>query len=86
MWHQAAGFRGTNILYHISEDTILDITQGSTMKMKAAGSSSKSLVHIYWTSVQVYLYRTLFSSKSHSGKEDVTAEQEKTSIKIYQKN
>jgi hypothetical protein len=55
------------------------------MKMKAASSSSKSLVHIYRTTLQVCLSRTLFSSKSHSGKEDEIAEQEKTSIKIYQK-
>lgn len=50
------------------------------MKMKAASSSSKSLVHIYRTTLQVCLSRTLFSSKSHSGKEDEIAEQEKTSI------
>jgi hypothetical protein len=80
MWHQAAVFIGTNIFYHISEDTNLDTTQGSTMKMKAAGSSSKSLVHVYRTTVQVCLSRTLFSSKSHSGKGDVIAEQEKTSV------
>jgi hypothetical protein len=71
---------GTNILYHISEDTYLDITQGSTMKMRAARSSSKALVHTYRTTVQACLSRTLFSSKGHSGKEDVIAEQEKTSI------
>ena len=74
MWNQAAGFIGTNIMYHISDDTNLDTTQGSTIKMKVAGSSSKSLVHIYQTTVQVCLSRTLFSSKSHSGKEDVIAE------------
>jgi len=50
------------------------------MKMKAAGSSSKPLVHIYQTTVQVCLSRTLFSSKSHSGKDYVIAEQQKTSI------
>ena len=79
MWHQAVGFIGPNIMYHNSEDTNLDTTQGNSMKMKAAGSSSKSLAHIYWTTVQVCLSRTLFSSKSHSGKENVIAEKEKTS-------
>jgi hypothetical protein len=48
--------------------------------MKAAGSFSKSLVHIYRTIVQVCLFRILFSNRSHSGKEDVIAEQQKTSI------
>jgi len=47
--------------------------------MNAAGSSSKALAHIYRTTVQVCLSRALFSSKSHSGKENMIAEQEKTS-------
>jgi hypothetical protein len=47
MWHQAVGFIGTNMLRHISQDTNPEMTQDSTMKMEAAGSSSKSLVHIY---------------------------------------
>jgi hypothetical protein len=81
MWHQAVGFIGTNVLCHISEDTNLDTTQGSTTKIKRAGSSSKSLIHIYRTKVQVVLSRTLLSSKSNSGKQDVSADKGN----IYQK-